>query len=170
MKKKLYVETSVWNQVEQDERSDFKDIAIKFFKEIAAGRYDIFISEVVLWEIDACKDGKKRSSLMGLIERHKPALLLFDDEAQALRTKYIEAGVMTDTRKNRFYDTAHVAIAAVNQIPYLLTFNFVHLLKISKLEGFNGVNILNGYGAIQLMSPEIFIPEEERGGNNHGNT
>jgi len=157
MKKRLYVETSVWNQFDQEDRMDFREITESFFK--FADVYEIYISEVVLWEIDQCSDENRRQVILSYIERYKPLLLSFDEEAQLLRNKYVEAGVMTDTRRNRYYDAAHVAIASVNELPFLLTFNFVHLLKIAKIEGFNGVNLLNGYGSIQLVSPELFIPE-----------
>jgi hypothetical protein len=35
------------------------------------------------------------------------------------------------------------------------------LLKVAKIEAFNGINILNGYAAIQLVTPEMFLPEGE---------
>lgn len=160
MKKKLYVETSVWNQIDQDERPDFKEIAEKFFSLCRQGVYDLYISEVVLWEIDECKDEKRKQDLLDLIQTYKPTLLLFDEDSQQLRTKYVEAGVLDDKRRNRYYDTAHVAIASVNGFKFVLTFNFVHLLKIARIEMFNGINLLNGYDSIQLVSPELFIPEE----------
>jgi hypothetical protein len=161
MRKKLYLETSVWNQLEQSERPDFEETALKFFAVARTGVFDLYISEVVLWEIDECRDPVRKEFLLNTIERFKPSLFVFDDEAQELRNKYVAAGVMSDTRRNRYYDTAHVAIASVNEVRFLLTFNFVHLLKIAKIEAFNGVNLLNGYGEVQLVSPEIFIPAEE---------
>ena len=161
MKKKLYVETSVWNQIDQEERLDFKEITEKFLSLCREGVYDLYISEIVLWEIDECSDDRKKQALLDLIEAYKPTLLLFNEESQRLRTKYVEAGVLDDKRRNRYYDTAHVAIASVNGFKYVLTFNFVHLLKIARIEMFNGVNLLNGYDSIQLVSPELFIPEEK---------
>jgi hypothetical protein len=74
--------------------------------------------------------------------------------------RYFDAGILEPTKANRFYDAAHVAVASVNGIEYLLTFNYKHLLKIKRMDGFNGVNILNGYGEIHLTTPEFFIPEE----------
>ena len=150
----------MWNQFDQDDNLEFRRITEEFFLYAQKGAYDLFVSDIVLWEIEECPDKKRREQLFGYIEKYTPALLSFDEDAQKLRDKYLEAGILTDTRRNRVYDAGHVAVATVNQMPYLLTFNLKHLLKANRIERFNGVNLLNGYGTIQLVKPEIFIPDE----------
>jgi hypothetical protein len=161
MKKKLYIETSVWNQLKQSEMPDYKETAEKFFGEVEKGLYDIFISDAVLMEIEKCTDVERKNQLLGFIEKYSPTLLPYEQESETLRQKYVDTGIMSDLQENKYYDTAHVAVATVNQMPYLLTFNYKHFLKINKIEAFNGVNILNGYGQIQLVSPELFVPESK---------
>jgi hypothetical protein len=51
-------------------------------------------------------------------------------------------------------------ITYLYNIEYLLTFNFKHLVKIKKIDSFNGVNLLNGYGSLNFVNLEMFIPEE----------
>lgn len=165
MTKELYIETSVWNQFEHDDRPEWRKITANFFEMVQQGMYTPVISDIVLQEIYRCGDKKKMGRLLNRIEKHRPFRLSYDEEAQSLRNKYIEAGIMTDTKLNRFYDTAHVAVASVNHLMYILTFNFDHLLKVAKIEAFNGINILNGYAAIQLVTPEMFLPETEGNGN-----
>jgi len=159
MKKKLYIETSVWNQLYQDERPDFQEITEKFLLVSETGIYDLFISDYLFFELEKCEE-VKRKKLLQWIERISPKVLTPDEETETLMKRYFDAGILEPTKANRFYDAAHVAVASVNGIEYLLTFNYKHLLKIKRMDGFNGVNILNGYGEIHLTTPEFFIPEE----------
>ncbi len=160
MKKQIYIETSVWNQFEQVDRPDYAEITERFFNVVREGVYDIFVSDVVFWEIEICEDVNRKDFLLQKIIKYAPVRLRYGEDAEDLHAKYIEAGIMTPTKRNRFYDMAHVAVSTVNRIPYIATFNFLHLLKVAKIESFNGVNIFNGYSAVQLVTPEALIPEE----------
>ncbi|MDH5684178.1 MAG: PIN domain nuclease, partial [candidate division WOR-3 bacterium] len=65
MKKlKLYLETSVWNFLLADDTPELQDITLKLFNEIAAGKYEIFISDLVITEINRTKDKNKRDMLL----------------------------------------------------------------------------------------------------------
>jgi hypothetical protein len=46
-KPKLYLETSVWNFLFADDAPEKKKATEKFFSEVKAGKYEIFISETV---------------------------------------------------------------------------------------------------------------------------
>lgn len=160
MKKKLYIETSVWNQLYGNKRPEWTAITKKFMKIAEQGIYEIYISNYLFFELEECYQEKK-DVLLEWIKKTSPIVLEADDDCENLMSKYFEAGVLNPTRANKYYDAAHAAVCSVYGIEYLLTFNFKHMLKIKKIEGFNGVNLLNGYGEIKLVTPEIFIPEEE---------
>ncbi len=51
MKKKLYIETSVWNQLEHTDRPEWRDTAERFLKAMGAGHYELYISKIVIDEI-----------------------------------------------------------------------------------------------------------------------
>ncbi len=160
MKKKLYIETSVWNQLEQRERPDFKEITEKFMRAVQTGMYDVYVSDYVFLELEECHESK-RNLLLNWIEKAGPTVLKADEECEILMKKYFDAGVLSPVKANKYYDAAHVAICSTNSIEYLLTFNYKHMLKIKKIEGFKGVNALNGYGEVKLTTPDLFIPEED---------
>jgi predicted nucleic acid-binding protein len=160
MKKRLYIETSVWNQLQQDERPDWREITERFLTVAGTGLYDLYVSDYVFFELEKCDDHKKRSAILEWIERAGPQVITPDAECEALMERYFETGILFPTKVNKFYDAGHVAVASVHGIEYVLTFNYRHLLKINKMEGFNGVNLLHGYGQVHLTTPEIFIPED----------
>ena len=132
MKKKLYIETSVWNQLEQDERPDWREIAEQFFISVEKGLYEIFISDVVVWEILGCNENKRREYLFSQIKKYDPVRLDYSEEVQTLHQKYIEARIMNEEKKNQFYDMAHVAVSTVYGINNLLSFNFLRINHFRK--------------------------------------
>jgi predicted nucleic acid-binding protein len=160
MKKKLYIETSVWNQLYKSNRPDWNSITEKFMNMVRKSEgYEIYISNYVLIEIEECYE-EKRKVLLKWIQKISPILLDDSLECETMMAKYFEAGILEPSKANRYYDAAHVAVCSVNNIEYLLTFNFKHLVKIKKIDSFNGVNLLNGYGSLNFVNPEMFIPEE----------
>ena len=69
MKKlKLYVETSVWSFLFDDENPEKKAATEQFFKEVESEKYEIFISETVIAEIRDAPDEIKRECCLNLKE------------------------------------------------------------------------------------------------------
>ncbi|OGJ93689.1 MAG: hypothetical protein A2487_02545 [Candidatus Raymondbacteria bacterium RifOxyC12_full_50_8] len=81
LKKKLYIETSVWNQIEHDDRPEWRDTAERFFKTMSAGHYELYISNIVIDEILETPDLDLQKKLAGHINRVQPLMLEIDDEA-----------------------------------------------------------------------------------------
>jgi len=74
MKKlKIYLDTSVINFLFADDAPEYKDITEEFFAD--ALNYDLFISRVVLEEIDATKDPQKKKKLHHIIPQYKIRIL-----------------------------------------------------------------------------------------------
>jgi len=82
---KLYLETSVWNFLFADDAPEKRDITKAFFLEVEAGRYDIFVSEVVMAEIEDAPKGNPTTTLA-------PIPLIFFCDAKGMK-----GGFSTDT-------------------------------------------------------------------------
>ena len=76
MKKKLYIETSVWNQLEHDDRPEWKESVVEFLKTLRTGIYEIFISDYVLEEIGKTPDINNRKRLLSHIEMANPTVII----------------------------------------------------------------------------------------------
>jgi hypothetical protein len=55
-------------------------------------------------------------------------------------------------------DARHVAIATVNGLTVIVSWNFHHLLNVRREAGFNAVNLLQGY---PIVSPLELIHEND---------
>jgi len=167
MKKRLYIETSVWNQLEHGDRPDWHDSACKFKATLVQGHYEAYISDVVIEELSMTTDNKLREKLMGHIKAVEPFILEFDDEAKELTKKYMAADFIVSSAPKVYNDSSHVAIATVYGISHIVSYNFRHLVKDRRIDGFNGVNMLSGYEhAIDITTPDRFIlyPDDWKAG------
>ena len=153
MKKlKIYLDTSVINFLFADDTPDFKKITEDFFKEYF-GRYDIFVSDIVLLEINKTVDQEQKSRLLSVIDDYPFKILeIANNEAIGyLSELYIKEGVIPQKKKE---DALHIAVATAYEMDILLSWNFKHLANIKKQININAINEKEGYlKKLSLLSP-----------------
>lgn len=150
-KPKLYLDTSVLNfaLTDKPELSLQKKATLDLFKLIKDGEYEAFISDVVTAEIDlAPQDIAVR--LRGEIKKIMPEGLTLSNEAEELASKYISEGIIPDRYEN---DALHIAIASVNSLDIIVSWNFEHIVKLKTKHGVMAINTLLGYKTVEIASP-----------------
>jgi predicted nucleic acid-binding protein len=157
-KLRLYLETSIWNFYFADDSPEKRDITQEFFKNVKEGKYDIFISQTVLNEIDRA-DEPKRSQLIQLIKDCYPQVLDITQEATDLSKEYISQKVIPEAKVE---DALHVAVATVYEMDALITWNNRHLANLRKMEKINSINLKEGYTKhLELVNPMEVITDED---------
>lgn len=81
-------------------------------------------------------------------------LLAETAEIENLAQEYLNAGVVSRKYAD---DARHVAIATVQGIRHLVSWNFRHLVNVQREAGFNAVNLLQGYPPISIVNPKELI-------------
>jgi predicted nucleic acid-binding protein len=81
-------------------------------------------------------------------------LLMATAEAEDLAEEYLKAAVVTQKYAD---DALHVAICTIHRIPYLVSWNFRHLVNVRREAGFNAVNLLQGYRSLRIVNPKELI-------------
>lgn len=156
-KLKLYLDTSVWNFYYADDAPEKKEITRQFFENLKAGYYQIYSSAVVIQEIENA-DEKTRSELSVLLEEYKPIMLEVDDEIDELAGIYINEGIVPE---RKWDDALHIAIATVNEMDGLVSWNYRHLANLNKKEKVRAVNIMHGYlKELEMITPMEVIDDE----------
>jgi hypothetical protein len=79
------------------------------------------------------------------------------EETIELAYKYIKAGILS---KNFEDDARHIAVATVNNVDMLVSWNFKHIVHFDKIRQFNGVNMSEGYKQIEIYSPREVVSYE----------
>jgi len=153
-KPKIYLETTLWNFMFTDDAPEKQEITQRFFQQLDL--YEIFISDLVLAELQQTLE-PKRSDMIDLINSKKPAILEISEEVEQLAQKYIEAEILTDKHKN---DILHIAVAVVNDLNMLISWNMKHIVRVKTRQGINAVNRLFGYKEIEIVNPQEIVEYE----------
>ena len=150
MIQRFYIDTSVIGGVFDTE---FEEHSTILFEKIKLGQIKAVISEITENEISKARKEIRDfySTLMNieLVEITKDAVHLADS--------YISDKVVGKTSRN---DCLHIAIATVNRVDVLVSWNFKHIVNIYRIRGYNSVNIRLGYSPLEIRSPKDIVGNE----------
>ena len=76
------------------------------------------------------------------------------DEAKELAEKYITEKVVG---KTSLEDCRHIAVATINKVDVLASWNFKHIVNLERIKGYNGVNLKMGYSTIEIRNPKDLV-------------
>ena len=85
-------------------------------------------------------------------------ILISDSESRELAEKYLMEKVVT---ARFFEDALHIAIATINQVSVLASWNFRHIVNVIRIRGYNSGNLKYGYPQIDIRSPRELIDYED---------
>ena len=121
-KLKVYLDTSVISALFDDRNPERKSLTESFFSEIET--FDIYISNITILEIENTPD-KNLKSLMK--ERIKPfTVLSISEDVEELVKEIIQKGAIKTSYSE---DAYHIAIALLNEMDFLLSWNFRHIVS-----------------------------------------
>jgi predicted nucleic acid-binding protein len=155
-KLRLYLETTVFNYYFDEARDGHED-TVRLFEAIGNGGYEAYTSEYVTLELKKTIQERKRNNMLDLIENYNINTLNPDNEVVRLGNLYIINNIIP---KRYFLDSLHIAIATVNELDCVLSYNFGHInrLKTKVLTG--QLNRKEGYNSIVICTPRE-VPEDE---------
>lgn len=154
MKKiKYYLDTTIFNFVFTEGDAEKKDITLKLFKDLPLIAEGVYISDEVIREISRA-DEPRKSQLEGLLRETDPLLIEVDIEAEELAERYIKERIIPVRYRS---DALHIAVAVINGIEAIVSWNFEHIVKLKTRVMVNGVNRLLGYHEIEICSPEEVV-------------
>jgi len=152
MKPRVYIDTSVVGGYFDEE---FEVDTKLFFNRIFKKDFIIYFSEVSETELSLAPDKVKRLKLK--IPKECYRYLELDDESRFLAQLYIDEKILG---KASYNDAYHIAIATVNRLDVLVSWNFKHIVNFDKIKLFNSINLRLGYPLIDIRSPLEFIDHE----------
>lgn len=79
------------------------------------------------------------------------------EESIELSNKYINDNVVGKTSRD---DCIHIAIATLNKVDVLISWNFKHIVNLKRIHGYNSVYLKSGYPTIEIQSPKEMIDYE----------
>jgi predicted nucleic acid-binding protein len=152
MKLRVYIDASVVGGYFDEE---FEDVTKLFFDRIFKKEFLVYFSEVSETELSLAPDFVK--DLKSKIPTDCYRYLELDDESRELAEAYIKEKVLG---KASLDDAFHIAIATVNRLDVLVSWNFKHIVNYNKIKLFNSINLRLGYPMIEIRSPKEFVKYE----------
>jgi rRNA-processing protein FCF1 len=156
-KLKIYLETTIFNFVFADDAPEKRRDTMKLFEEIKQEKYIPYTSEYVLQELEKAEEPKKKQ-MINLIEQYKMKFLEANENAVFLANKYVDENIIPMKYRN---DGLHIAIATINDLDIIVSFNFQHIVKMKTIVGTESINLREGYKRIGIYSPTEVIENDE---------
>jgi hypothetical protein len=76
------------------------------------------------------------------------------EEIMNLADRYITEKVVGRTSLE---DCRHIALATVNRVDVLASWNFKHIVNLDRIKGYNSVNLRLGYPTIEIRTPQELV-------------
>jgi len=159
MKKRVYIETTV---VSYFTARPSRDIIIAGHQEatrelwpLLTSKYEAFISAIVYQEAEK-GDARQAQSRLAAIEQFP--MIGIDDEAKSLAEKILLGKAIPADYPE---DALHIAVAAVNAVDILITWNFAHLNNPFIRRMVRRIVEEAGYVYPEICSPEELLEVEK---------
>jgi len=152
MKKRVYIETTVVSYLTSKPSRDImvaghQEATRELWPDLLA-KYDTYVSALVFEE---AKRGNPEQARMRLVAIEPFSMLDIDDEARSLAEKIIGRRAIPAEFPE---DALHIAVAAVNGIEVVITWNFTHMNNAFTRKIVRRIVEGEGYGCPEICSPE----------------
>lgn len=152
MKTRVYVDASVVGGCEDQE---FAEHSLRLMECFVRGDLIIVVSTLTVQELSEAPDAVRRR-LAAVPDAHIETLQL-DAEARELAEAYIADGVLPSRMRA---DAQHIAMATVARVDVLVSWNFRHIVNLSRIHRYNAVNLRMDYPTLEIRTPREVLPDE----------
>ena len=146
---RIYIDTSIVGGFFD---AEFEKETKMLFQRLEDKEVIFIISEVLTDELEDAPE-RVRTLLDNYSDDYFEKVPL-TDEAKELADKYIADNVVGKTSLD---DCRHIAIATINKVDVLASWNFKHIVNLARIKGYNGVNMKNGYIILEIRNPKELI-------------
>jgi hypothetical protein len=152
MKPTVYVETTVLGYLTSWPSGDLivagRQKITRDWWRYALNAFDLVVSELVLREASAGDPEAVRDRLESM--KNLP-ILAINQRAEDFGRALVAGGAVPSTEPE---DALHIALAVVNGIEYVVTWNFKHIANAAMRSKIHEVCIAEGYGPCTICTPE----------------
>jgi predicted nucleic acid-binding protein len=153
MKQRIYIDTSVVGGYFDEE---FSEVTMGLFKRFENNEIIFVVSDLLDLELIAAPHNVRE-----LLYRYSPdkfERIQLTEEAIKLADTYIAEKVVG---KTSIADCRYIALATVNRVDVLASWNFKHIVNLDRIKGYNSVNYRLGYPMIEIRSPKDLLHYED---------
>ncbi|MFZ4800322.1 MAG: PIN domain protein [Bacteroidia bacterium] len=149
MKQRIYIDTSVVGGYFDEE---FKEATSKLFERL--DKYEIIFVVSDLLDVELINAPLQVREHLLKYSADKFQRVELTEEAVKLADTYIDEKVIG---KTSLEDCRHIALATINKVDVLASWNFKHIVNLDRIKGYNSVNLRLGYSMIEIRSPKDLV-------------
>ncbi len=149
-KQKVFLDTSVFSAYFDERQPERRSLTQEFWQKLE--NFEVYTSEVTKQELEATTDPIKLEQFRELIKGIE--ILGISKDAEDLAGRYVEEGIVPEKFIN---DALQMAVATVNQIAVVLSWNFRHMVNQKVKTRINAVNVSLNYSVTEIAAPAEFI-------------
>lgn len=149
MKQRIYIDTSVVGGYFDEE---FKEVTTALFQRLENEEIIFVVSDLL--ELELINAPQKVRDLLYNYSADKFVRIELTEEAIKLADTYVSEKVVGRTSLE---DCRHIALATINKVDVLASWNFKHIVNLDRIKGYNSVNLRLGYQMLEIRSPKDLI-------------
>ncbi|HEX8671869.1 MAG TPA: hypothetical protein VF710_08280 [Longimicrobium sp.] len=142
---RVYIDTSVVGGCLDPE---FRDVSLRLFDQFRNGKMIAVISPLTMSEIEPAPK-EVHAVLQSIPDAYRENVAATAD-ADRLASLYIAAGVIGGSMRS---DAEHIAMATVQRVDVLVSWNFKHIVNERRAQGYNSVNLREGHPILAIRTP-----------------
>ena len=148
MSLKIYLDTSVISAY-FDLQKPVRQLITQKWTQQNAKEFDLFVSTLVLEEIDKNTDQELREKMLNLLNSLSISILEVNNEIFKLASIYRKHILPQEIN-----DTIHIAIASYYEIDAIVSWNFKHIVNLKTMKTIHKINREQQYQDIQILTLE----------------
>ena len=152
MKQRIYIDTSVIGGFFDLE---FRVATQGLFQQLEKKEITFVVSDLL--ELELIGAPEKVRELLYKYPSSSFERIKLSNEAIELANKYIADKVVGKTSME---DCRHIALATIHKVDVLASWNFKHIVNLTRIKGYNSVNLRNGYQMLEIRSPKDLLTYE----------
>ena len=149
MKQRIYIDTSIVGGYFDEE---FKEVTKLLFDRLEKNEIVFVISDLL--DLELLNAPTNVRELLHNYSVDKFYRVELTEEAIELADTYIIEKVVGETSLE---DCRHIALATINRVDVLTSWNFKHIVNLDKIRSYNSVNLKLGYQMIEIRSPKDLV-------------
>ena len=150
---RVYIDTSVVGGCLDEE---FKEDSVQLFDEFIKGMKTLVISDILLFELEGAP--KEVKNILRKVSTENIEYVSLNEESITLANTYIAEGAVAE---KSLLDARHIAIATVERVDVLVSWNFKHIVNINRIHLLNSANLKLGYPILDIRSPKEVLYESQ---------
>ncbi len=150
---RVYIDTSVIGGCLDDE---FATWSKKLFDEFSSGIKIAVVSDLTHRELEGAPKNVKK--MLSNLPDSSLENVFLTEEAENLALNYLKNEVVSS---KHLADAQHIAIASVERVDILVSWNFQQIVNLDRIHAFNSVNLKESYPILEIRSPMEVIHGEK---------